>query len=218
MKAQAKYIILPLSKSKYPLCIVLMPISIRIESFYYIWYSPVICVDVNTSLLQWLDLRDSDVGAFAALPFEFFFIFRTAYMYICIPSEQSWCECKSLDQWKQCWDKHQWAGLPGYMNCAWMALRKDFSCWLSGFQRKHWNEATWLQEQVKTWYKTDVLCTETAAEVNRSSLSGVRMLIWEVCWQMVFKPSLNSDGFSWRQGDLKEKKNHKRNLKWFTQA
>lgn len=131
-------------------------ISIRIERFDYIWCSPFIYEDLNTyPLLQWLDLRDSEVGAFAVvLPFEFFSLCRTAYMYICIPSEQSLCECKNLVQWKQCWDKHQWAGSPGYMNCSWMDLRKDFSCWwLSEFQRKHWDEATWLQEQVKMGYK-----------------------------------------------------------------
>lgn len=135
------------------LCMILMLISIRIEKFACIWCSPFIYVDLNTYPLC-LDLRESEVGVFAVLPFEFFSLCRTACMYVCKPSEQTWCECKSLVQWKQCGDKHQWAGSPGYMNCAWTDFRKDFSCWwLSGFQRKHWNKATWLQGQVRSGYK-----------------------------------------------------------------
>lgn len=169
-----------------------MLISIRIENFTCIWCSPFIYVNLYTyPLLQCLDLRESQVSVFAMLPFEFFSLCRTACMYICNPSEQPWCECKS--QWKRCEDKHQWAGSPGYMNCAWMDFRKDFSCWwLSGFQRKHWNEETWLQGQVKTGQKwEDVLCAETAAEVNSSSLSGCSDAdLRSVLTELAFKQSL----------------------------
>lgn len=134
------------------LCVVLMLISRRIEKFACIWCSPFIYVDLTRTLCCSVWTLENQKWVFLQyFLLNFFSLCRTACMYVCKPSEQPWCECKNLVPWKQCQDKHQWAGSPGYMNCAWMDFRKDFSCWwLSGFQRKHWNEATWLQGQVKT--------------------------------------------------------------------
>lgn len=187
-----------------------MSISIRIEKFAYIWCSPFVYVDLNTyPLLPCLDLRESEVGVFAVLSFEFFSLCRTVCMYIHIPSEQSWCECKSLIQWKRCEDKHQWAGSPGYM------------C-MDGFQKRfQLLMIEWISKETLKWgYMTtrageDGIQNEKMFYVLKQQQKSieaaclvVRMLIWEVCWQSWLSNSLwrGGDGSSWRQGDLNEKK------------
>lgn len=156
-------------------------------------------------LLQWLDLRDSGVGAFA---FFWFFFFHFAGLLICTyvylqsslgvnvktSYNESSSEISINEQTHQdTWTVHGWIWEKISVADDWVNFKGNIEMRLHDYKSRWRWDTKW----------EDVLCAEAATEVNRSSLSGCSHAdLRSVLTEMAFKQSLN--GFSRRQGDLKK--------------